>query len=335
MPKVPNAWRLLITFAAILGLAPPAASLPPTVVRAADNPFQFFLSDKTGFFFFWDPGEWTVVDTPPQSDVDSIRLSHGDIVADFTAFVAPGISATECLQQQLDQLVSKPSIVAVEALTPEGGPPRIPPVSPSSNTPDVETDVVVTVSEAERKAKYAVSLSCHDIESGRSLVIYSVVVPAQLFNQRGWETLQSPVEMSSAGLAWKQANGDSISIPGQHGGVVGTLTTDTACPYSGVFVLARGVGQEDFAIDPAALVARDHVDGALEPVSVFWSLPPGATDTPVIVHPGEMSVFVIVVGSPAFDLSYLPPGGQPLSLGSFPIGCGGGGGGLPVLIDID
>jgi hypothetical protein len=88
-------------------------------------------------------------------------------------------------------------------------------------------------------------------------------------------------------------------------------------------------------IDPAALVARDLESGEVKPVSVVWSLPQADPDAPVVVHPGEMALFQIVVDSRALELSYEPSDGQPVLLGQFYAGCGGGGGGLPVLIDID
>jgi hypothetical protein len=266
--------------------------------------------------------------------VDWIRLSKGEIVADVSALVAPGISATACLQQQLDQLASTPSIVAVEALTPEGGPPQIPPVS-SSQATHVSTDVVVSIAEAGRKTKYAVELTCYDIVSGQSLAVQSIVVPAQLFNEQSWETLYGPVSLSSEQFAGLEANGRWISVPDQHGGVVGALTATTTCPFAGVFVRAWGVGQEDLSIDPAALVARDLESGEVKPASVFWSLPQADPDVPVVVHPGVMALFQIVVDSSAFELSYEPRDGQPVPLGQFYAACGGGGGGLPVLIDID
>ena len=325
---------LLVACAALMGLAATAAS-SPLPARAADYPYQTFMSEQTGYFFFWDPGEWTFVDTSSQPGADWIRLSKGDIVADVSAIVAPGVSATACLQQQLDQLASTPSIVAVEALTPEGGPPRIPPESSPSQSARVSTDVVVSVTETGRTTKYAVELTCEDIEAGQSLAVESVVVPAQLFNKQSWETLYSPVTLPSQQFAGLEANGRSISFPNQQGGVIGSLTTATTCPFAGVFVQAWSLGQGDLSIDPAALVARDLEDGEVKPASVFWSLPQADPDAPAIVHPGEMALFQIVVDSRAFDLSYEPPDGQPVPLGQFFAACGGGGGGLPVLIDID
>lgn len=334
MPGVARARRLLITFAAFMGLAASTAFLPPAV-RAEDHPFQIFLSEQTGYFFFWDPGEWTLVDTSSQPGADWIRLSKGDIVADVSAIVAPGISAAACLQQQFDRLASTSSIVAVEALTPEGGPPQLPPGASSSQLTHASIDVVVSIAEAERTTKYAVELMCYDIEAGQSLVVQSVVVPAQLFNEQSWDTLNGPVSLSSEEFAGLEENGRYISIPDQQGGVMGSLTTTTTCPFAGVFVRAWGLGQEDLSIDPAALVARDLEDGKVKPTSVFWSLPQADPDAPAIIQPGAMALFQIVVDSRAFELSYEPPDGLPVPLGEFYAGCGGGGGGLPVLIDID
>src|SRR3954471_932559 len=103
-----------------MSLASFASSWPPAA-RAADTSFQVFFSDQTGYFFFWDPGKWTLVAASSQPGVDWIRLSNGEIVADVSALVAPGISATACLNHQLDQLASDASMVSVEALSPEGG----------------------------------------------------------------------------------------------------------------------------------------------------------------------------------------------------------------------
>jgi hypothetical protein len=335
MPGVSTARRRLITFAALMGLAAFVASWFPATARVPDYPYQVFMSEQTGYFFFWDPGKWTFVDTSSQPGADWIRLSKGDIIADVSAIVAPGISATACLQQQLDQLASTRSIVAVEALTPEGGPPRIPPESSSSQPTRVSVDLVVSVAEAGRKTKYAVELTCHDIESGQSVAVQSVVVPAQLFNEQSWETLHSPVSLSSENFVGLEENGRSISIPDQQGGVAGAITTATTCPFVGVFVRAWGFGQEDLVIDPAALVARELEDGEVKPASVTWFLPQADPDAAVVVHSGEMALFQIVVDSSGFELSYEPPDGQPVPLGEFYAGCGGGGGGLPVLIDID
>jgi hypothetical protein len=326
-------WRWLVACVAMVALAAPAASVVAVSTKAADHPLLLFDSEQTGYFFFWDPEIWSVAGESSEPGIDWIRFADGEIVVDYSALVAPGLSVTSCLQRELDQLASNPSIVAVEALTAEGGAPELHQIGPPQ-THGQATEVVVTVAEGERNAKYAVELTCSEIASGRSLLVTSAVVPGRIFNERGWMSLLGPAVATFDHFAAEEANGRSIAIPGQHGDVAGTLTRVTACSSTTVFVLARGEGQQDFVIDPASFAAVD-LDGTSKSISLAWSVPERAADAPVTVHPGELALFQILVDSPAFELSYRSPAGQVVDIGQFIAGCGGGGGGAPVLIDVE
>src|SRR5262245_12241622 len=114
--------RLLV---GVLLFAAAIVAVPFAGTSAASHPLELFVSQQTGYFFFWDPAEWTLADQSSEPGVDSLSLRDGDVQYDLLVFAADGLTPIDCIRDAFDTLAAATSTVALEALTAEGGPPIV------------------------------------------------------------------------------------------------------------------------------------------------------------------------------------------------------------------
>ena len=298
--------------------------------------YELFYSESTGYFSFWNPNIWTVQDQSTAKNSDWIRLydDHYDVFGEIYAFLAPGVSTTDCLSTMLDQLAAAPSTMAIEALSEEDGPPHI-----GDSSSDLiqarSSDVVLTTSDGDAPAKLAARLECREIVPGQSMLAKLVQVPAQVYNENDLWPFWLELDLD----LFEELTRDDLTLPmpDPSGQVVGTIAAVHTCFASNLFGLARGLSSgEEFIVDPAAFIAIGD-DGNSLPITLVWSLPEVASDAPLSLDTGEFALFQIVNDGPdryIGDLSYAPLGASPILLSHFEGGCGAGGG-APVLIDVD
>lgn len=322
--------RRLAAIVAILTVLVPAAVVSPAITNAADNPFELFYSEQTGYFFFWDAATWSIEEEGESSDPggDWIRLSDGETLFDLWAFSAPGMTTEECIRIAVDDFGSDPTDLEMEALTAEGGPPQI--------YEDV-TNLVLTVDGPEGQEKFAVRMTCNETVPGESLHLKSIIVPAAVYNATGKEPWEYELDFFSFGRPYHPET-ESVSISDDTGEVAATLTTHLPCNTATFSVLARGVGGGgDFVIDPSSFIAVDDEGTSLPIALAAWSLPGGRPVTSLGLRPGEMAVLLGVVEADAgqsFELYHYAPPGEASFLAQPIWGCGAGSG-APVLIDME
>ena len=320
--------RLLALLTVVLATA---IAVPLAGTSAASPPLDLFVSPQTGYFFFWDATTWSKSDESSDPGFDSVRLQSKDgVIAGTTAFIAPGLSPDDCVRHVIDNLLSDLPHAEVEALSTEGGPPRV---------EDGFTELVLTVGNEADREKYAVHIACDEIVPQQSLVATSFYVPARLFNERGYPLwFYGPIWFDSAEIARTERNGGAVVIPDREGQTIGTLAAAVSCVpqlKGSAFFLARNVTDgSNLTIDPSSFVAVGGPDETVTAPSVTWWLPAAPQDAPLVLSPGETALFQIAVDSEYFDLSYTTSSGQTVSLGTYFWSCGAGGA-APVLIDIE
>jgi hypothetical protein len=321
--------RLLAVMVILAGLVPTLLVAPATS-NAADDLLELFYSDRTGYFFFWDADTWSLVDAGTSSDPegDWILLSDGEVDVDIWAIHAPGATTSECLGVAMDGFYADPSVLEIEDLSAEGGPPQI--------YEDV-TNLVLTVDGLEGTEKFAVRLTCDEVVPGESLYLRSIFVPAALYNATGKEPWEYELDFFSFGRPYHPET-ESVPIPDDAGDVAATLTTHLPCDTATFSVLAQGAGGgSGVVIDPSSFIAIDDTGVSLPIAMTAWLLPGARPETSLSLRPGESGLMLGVVEAEpgqVFELYYNAPSGDVSFLARPVWGCGAGGG-APVLIDIE
>jgi hypothetical protein len=321
--------RRLLAIVAVLAVLIPSV-LSPATTNAADDLLELFYGDHTGYFFFWDADTWSAVDEGTSSDPegDWILLSDGEVDLDLWAFQAPGVTTSECLGVAMDGLYADPSVLEIEDLSEEGGPPQI--------HTDV-ANVVLTVDMPEGREKFAVRLTCNEIVPGESLYLQSIIVPAAVYNATGKEPWEYELDFFSFGSPYHPET-ETVPISGDTGDVVASLTTRLPCDTATFSVLARGVGGGgNVVVAPSSFIAIDDTGASLLIAVAAWSLPEARPETSLSLRPGETGILLGVVDADPgqnFELYYSAPSGDVSFLAQPVWGCGAGGG-APVLIDIE
>jgi len=319
----------LATILAVLGMLAPMAFVPPAIATAQSDPrWELYYSEQTGYYFFWDPATWSIETESSQPGFDSIRLVDGEEgLFDLSAFLAPGVTPTECLRTALDDLAADPSTLEMESLTAEE---LLPQVGRGS------VELVLTAANGDERVTFAVFLECGDIVPGESLRLKSLVVPARVYNERGWPLRFLDPDLRVFESLTRQENaGHSHAVSGENGAVMGTLTAAGSCgsPLN-AFVRAENLdGGGNFVIDPSAFLALD-AEGTPLPTSLAISFPESPPGSLLVLPPGEFALFHIVADTDYFDLYYAPNVRQVIHVGAIFSSCGAGAA-APVPIDID
>jgi hypothetical protein len=318
--------RVLVLLATILATL---SAIPVAGTSAASHPLELFVSQQTGYFFFWDPAEWSLAGESSDDGVDALSLQDGDIRYDLLVFPAAGMTTIDCIRNAVDSLTADPSTTSLEALTPEGGPPVV----------DWKIlEVVLTVAEPAGPQKYALRLDCDEAVPGQSLYLKATTVPAAVYNARSMELWEyDPDFFAFQGLTDPSELNRPVSILGDNGEIVGTLWAFISCATTDLFVLAEGSTNE-FALNPSAFAVQVENSTASPETLDAWSLPSANREATLLLGSGDYGVLhgqADATTADAYSLFYAPVAGDPVLLASSIPNCGGAGGGAPVLIDID
>jgi hypothetical protein len=327
-----NAWmRRLAAIVAALVVLIPAAFVPRAITNAQPVAAQeLAYSQQTGYFFFWDPATASLEGESSDPGVDWWRLSDGEAFVDLWAFAAPDQTTEECVRNALDRFAADRATLEMKELWPDegmagGGPPQI---------WEYRTAFVLTVEGPDGQEKFAVSLECQEIVPGQSQHLTSIVMPAQVFNERGDVTIGGVDLFAFNGLTHPEA--EFVSISDETSEIVATLTTFLPCNTAEFSVLARGESGGG-VIDPSSFIAVDGEGASLPTALVAWSLPEARPETSLSLLPGEIGLMrgvVEVDPDHSFDLYYSDSSDHAIFLAPSLWGCGQGGG-APVLIDIE
>lgn len=312
-----------------VALAVSAAFVPQVTRAAMDHSFALFYSQQTGYFFFWDPDEWSLAGESSEAGVDSLSLRDGDIQYDLLVFPAAGLTPVDCIRNAVNSLAAAPTTAALEALTPEGGPPVV----------DWKIlELVLTVAGPAGPEKFALRLDCDEAVPGQSLYLKAISVPAALYNARENELWEyDPDFYAFQGLTAATEVNRPVPILDVSGEDIGTLRAFIPCAGTDLFVLAEGSG-DAFALDPSAFAVQVESTAATPQTLEAWSLPSASREATLTLHAGEAGLLhgrADATPADAFSLYYAPASADPVLLANSIPNCGGAGGGAPVLIDID
>jgi hypothetical protein len=308
-----------------------SAVLTPMQFASAQSepPYGFFYSDQTGYFFFWKSSFATEEERSSEPGTDLIRLTDSGASLSYWAYQTRGETTTDCVRANIGSLEDVADIVAVEALAEDGGPPRI---------ARGASDMVVT---SEGSEKYAVRMECREIVPGQSMLFTTTIVPARVYNEHNVPLdVYARTYISYFDFAELRSNGRSFAIPGASDG--DTFTVGTICLEHEFFVLAHASREGDGLQFYTSSFATFDEAGQPLPTDVTW-YHPDSQRASVVVQPGETGIFHVVAvtdsSAGGANVAYVTPSGEAYDLRldseDTLVGCGTGGGGAPVLIDID
>jgi hypothetical protein len=315
--------------------------------RVGIRPVELLQGDQFNWFIFFDPAIWTIAQHTSAPGLEQLRLTDGDSVVDYALFNAPGLTPEACIENVLALRADEPGVVAVEALTAEGGPPVISPPFPdadpaTSAAAQASTDLVLTLEHAGKRLKLAAREECRQIAPG-TLQYRSTVVPAVLFNEWGGGSYGPRPELASSSpirgmFEW----GAPVAVDDGSGSSSLTLAPYFYC--NEIFkVVARNTGTSgNITVDPARFVAVYHDDPAagdlagqsVQPDLFGWIYPALSPGSKLVLGPGETALFELGLPRIEYDLYYQPGSGPPVFLNSNTGGCGAAGA-APVLIDVE
>jgi hypothetical protein len=322
----------LAAIAAVIATLGPSGVAPHSIAHAQSGATdELAYGQETGFFFFWDPAALTLDEAASQPGVDYWRLTDGEATLDLWAYNAPEVTTAACVAGFLDQLAADPATVSLEMLPLHGGgPPQV--------LADSFSEVVLTTSGPDGEEKYAAKVECLEAVPGESLSLEFIQMPARVYNARALES--ASIEGFDVYLFMGIHSDETAAVTVSDGTDVpaGTMRTFLPCNTAVFDVLAQGDdGQAGFAVDPALLISVDEQGVKLPVSAVAWSLPDVRRETSLNLVRNEIGLLhgvVEVAPNHNFDLYYTGPTGEAIFLAPALWGCGGGGG-APVLIDID
>jgi hypothetical protein len=320
--------RLAVTIAAAVA----CFVLAPLSVTA-QRETGLYRADEFGIFFFYDASVWQIVDEETEPGSAYVSFSDGATVASYWAFDAPGMSAGNCLGLVLDGLAADSSVLAVEDLLPQGTPPEITDYETSASM-----EIVVTVDVDGAREKYASEERCQALTPGQSLLYRASSVPAAVFNE-----IQEFPSPWSIGVEFVVITGETGPVPIP--GAAGTLDAYLHCAESTFPVVARTMSAaENFVIDPDGFWVAFE-EGTIAPARLArGQYPQQLGTTSFVLPPEEIGLFELRIEQfpdvefplqVDYDLYYQPLGAEPVFLGHYSGPCYGGGGGSPILIDLE
>jgi hypothetical protein len=321
-----------------------AAALIPPMQRSAEarERIELYRSDGFGYFFFYDASRWQTVDRSSGGGSDSVRFSDGATIVNYTATYDPDTTLARCVEGHLAWLTSNPGVLAVEALSAEGGPPQV-----HEGGSSTFAQIVVTGTGEDGQFKVAISEDCKWLEPEQTILHTQVFVPAAIFNEN--PRFEEPWLVGiRSGIIWAYRS-DGMLIPSgaqvpfaTASGATGAIAANLCFPR-GLSVVVQNLGDVDLLVDASKFLVRENAtqEGAqLEPVmSLGWSYPHRlpADESKLTLGAGDIGLLELDLPDPngSFELYYAPADAQPVYVGTNVQPCGGGAAGAPVLIDLD
>jgi hypothetical protein len=339
MRTITGGRRRLVTFLILALLAPLAAGIAsrPLVVAGGQESVALYESDQFDYFFFYDAALWEIEEETSRPGRDLVRLTTEEVVLQFLAFAAPGVTVEDCLQTLVAELARDPSVLAIEDLTREGEPVRA-----GMWAEDLAVAMFfLTVDEGEGPRDLAVSHRCEEIDPGRSLLYTTLTVPAEPYARAElWKPLEEHKFPTIAGYPRRAGvfpQFGPVTVRNASGALMGTFISNHECVERDFLVMARASRDGDtFVIDPSAFTVVFE-SGEPAPVEVdAWLYPRIDTDKTLMLGPDEIALFRFAIEGHHYDLYYTPPAGEQILIGdNRDEYCGGGGSGAPILIDLE
>jgi hypothetical protein len=313
---------------AMMGLLAVGSRPPARHLAVAQESVALYRSEVFDYFFFYDAAIWEIEEQASEPGSDFVRLTDGEVFVDYWAFDAPGMTAGECINTVVDALASEPSVIAVESLVNQGSPPH-----PQAFGALGSVQLVVTIEGADGRFKLATDERCEEIIPGQAFLYTSINVPAEVFNQT--QSLdRTPWIKGFLPRDEQQEQTAPIPVLDASGSVRGTLAANPNCAEGSLLGIARAV-DGDFVIDPLGFAAAYETGETVSVTFDAWLFPSAGVDQQRVLTEGDVGLFQLEVGGHFFDLYYTPPSGAPVLLGQEGGPCAGGGGGSPILIDLE
>jgi hypothetical protein len=325
----------------LLTLAQPATAQSSNV--------QLYRSEQFGWFMFYDASVWQIEETSSEPGFDFVSFSDEEVLVEYYAFDAPGMTPGECVEAILNELYQNPAILEIQALSDEDEPPTVRDESLVQGNADVGTELliastklIVTVDGDSGPFKLVTGEECSPLDGESTLLYRSFKVPAPAWNAgRGFDEPVILLHMSANDL---RENEPPARILDENGSLYGLLDLVYPCTVFGplsslshreYYVLARNVGAGgNFVIPPSAFVAIDQSTGEPGPFTfrgyVYPSMP---AEISMALPLGEAGLLAFDVDPPS-DLYFVSRLGEAVFVGSIGI-CGAGPGAAPIIVDME
>jgi hypothetical protein len=337
LPARVRVWLRGLTVAMVLGVL---ALLPTAAAQGA--PTAVYRSPEFGYLFWWDTSEWTVQGQEAAPGSDWVQLANADTQVAIWAYAAPGIGADACLQDRLDRLQTDPALVRFEALAEPGATAAM---NEWSDADRASVAMVLGFATDNGRLTVVAQEECIAVPAGGFMLFTSLWRDAAAYNVDNaldggpLRTLTMPRSV------WTFVPGEFMpqgplllppeqvfSIGGSEAGILTTHTFYDCNTHAGtIVVVAEGTDIANFVVDPDAFAVTND-QGVLPPTSVRWIEPPIPSDNSVALGDGQTALLELAYADGG-QITYRDPLGNPIIIGGLG-GCGGGGG-APVLIDLE
>jgi hypothetical protein len=336
---------------AVFWAAPLLASAQATL-----GPVETYRSPEFGYALWWDAGEWAIQDQAAEPGSDWLQLGNGITGIDVWGYAAPGATAESCMAYRLEQAQGYANLARYESLTEPG---LAPAIGVSSDGLTAWSEMVLAFETEARRETFAVSDACTTIVPGERMLVTSKWLPGETYNahidqglldlfdaERVLATLTMPRS------AWSFSASDPIAIGPQMpnlfvqpkllvtpGGAEQAMFTTYVpnCvlthPASMPVVVIENTGGAPLAVSPEAFFV---IEGEVELLAegTQWIMPALGSAGAVTLMPGEVGVLRFQYPLNDGTLYYADASGVPLEL-EYLGPCFGGGGALPVKIDME
>jgi hypothetical protein len=339
--RIAAAMIVVIVMASVAAYGPRAGN-----IVLAQNAIELYRSEQVGWYFFYDAATWAIEEESAEPGSEFVRFSDGEVYVDYLTLDAPGTTPEQCVEEVLAVLSDDPTIIDVEALSDEPGPPTISVDITRDEPLFANTALVVTVDGDDGPFKLATLETCASVGDGQTLVYRSINVPAVAYNEgRQFVKGESPEIVSSVEFAGVLELGfvpvvpEPVLIEDVSGAVPGSLAGILECQaLSGpLYIVAEGLRESDFVVNLDAFVAYDpELDETVSAPGRWLAPDPQQADVAALGR-GDLGLFQLTVPEEfpyAFDVNYMAQEDQPVYLGSTSL-CAGTSAGAPVLIDIE
>jgi hypothetical protein len=336
-PAPVRRWLRCLTVAMVLGVL---AILPTAAAQGA--PIAVYRSPEFGYLFWWDEREWTVQGQEATPGSDRVQLANADTLVDIWAYAAPGIGADACLQDRLDRLRTDPALVRFESLAEPGAAVAL---NEWSDADRASVSMVLGFATDNGRVTVVAQEECIAVPAGGFMLFTALWRDAAAYN--GDNALDGgPLHtVTMPRSVWTFMPGEFVpqgplllapeqvfDVDGSEAGILTTHTFYDCDTEDGtIVVVAEGTDISNFVVDPDAFAVTN--DGrVLSPTSVRWIEPPIPPDNAAALGAGQTALLELAYADGG-QITYRDPLGNPIVIGGLG-GCGGGGG-APVLIDLE
>ena len=327
--------------------------VPPWMAQAQDasSRVEVYRSPEFGYLTWWDPELWTLETQETLAGSDLLHFVGEEIAVAIWGYADPGATATSCAEDALASIADDENVVRYEALHPAGAAPE---VRTFSDGRQAGVSLVLVLDSPDGRHAVVDQEACYAI-GPRQVLSTSEWMLAETYNARYGRFGETPAakltlprsaftfnpgETSPADPLSFTSGSPNLLINPETNEELGLLTyrgPDCAAGNRNPTVVAENTGNTTWMLALGDFSIEEDAGATLDP-SPHWLSPAVASNNAVILNPGDVAILefsgALNYLSTFGDAVYLTPWGTAFPIGRVGIG-GCGGGGAPVLIDLE